>query len=185
MKIYTRTGDKGTTALFGGGRVPKYHPRIEAYGTIDETNTFIGAARAEMSALRGADVLDEYLQRVQRSLFVLGSDLATPIGSKARIERLTEEEVTYLENAIDKLEADLPPLKNFILPGGTPAGAHLHIARTICRRAERRAAEFGEAEDVNPVGIIFLNRLSDFLFVSARWINHLVGAQEDIWHGDS
>lgn len=183
MKIYTRTGDKGTTALFGAGRVSKHDPRIETYGTVDETNTFLGAARAEMTSVPDVAKLDDALQRIQRSLFVLGSDLATPSESRAKISRLSDEEVDYLETMIDELEADLPPLKNFILPGGTPSGAHLHIARTICRRAERRASALSEIEEVNPVGIKYLNRLSDFLFVAGRWINHKAGVPEDIWSG--
>ncbi len=185
MKIYTRTGDKGTTALFGAGRVSKNHPRIETYGTVDETNTFIGAARAEMRSMDDVDVLDEALHRVQHSLFVLGSDLATPKESKAQAMRLQQEEVDFLEATIDRLETDLPPLKNFILPGGSPAGAHLHIARTVCRRAERLATRLSEMDDINATSVIYLNRLSDFLFVAARWVNLQAGAAEDIWRGAS
>ncbi len=181
MKIYTRTGDKGTTALFGGGRVSKSHPRIEAYGTVDEANSVIGLARAHLS--HAAVRAHEYLDVIQADLFTLGADLATPADSRARTVRLEEEHVERLERWIDELEMELAPLKHFILPGGSPAGAVLHVARTTCRRAERLAVKAAEDDDISPITFTYLNRLSDFLFVLARWVNAQEGVEETKWSG--
>lgn len=183
MKIYTRTGDKGTTGLFGGGRVSKTHPRISAYGTVDEANSFVGAARSFLRDDERMTLLDDMLDVVQRSLFTLGADLATPADSRASIERVSGGNVTDLERAIDRLEEDLEPLKHFILPGGSQAGSMLHIARTVCRRAERLVAAMPEEEDPNQATLIYLNRLSDFLFVAARWANARSGVEETTWTG--
>lgn len=184
MKIYTRTGDTGTTGLFGGDRVAKHHPRIDTYGTVDETNSFIGAARAFMRGMASVASLDDLLARVQRTLFVLGGDLATPLDSRAKTPRIEQEDIDYLEIAIDALETDLAPLRHFILPGGSPAGAQLHVARTVCRRAERLATHLAHEDAINQQAVVYLNRLSDFLFVAARWLNSRAGVAEDIWHGD-
>ena len=184
MKIYTKTGDDGTTGLFGGGRVSKDAPRIEAYGDVDELNTHIGLARTigEVSP----DV-DELLGRIQRELFVLGADLATPVEKERKnleIPRVTSESVVCLEEDIDRFEAELPPLRSFILPGGGPAGAALHVARTVCRRSERRVVSLREREPaVSEDTLRYLNRLSDLLFVLARVVNHRGGLPEEEWHG--
>ncbi|GIV61574.1 cob(I)yrinic acid a,c-diamide adenosyltransferase [Rhodocaloribacter litoris] len=181
MKIYTRTGDAGDTALFGGGRVQKNHPRIEAYGTVDETNSFIGAARAQLTGRPGHERLDPVLARIQAELFELGADLATPGDARPVVPRIQATHIRRLETAIDDFDTELPPLKHFILPGGTPAAAALHVARTVCRRAERRTVELAGAEPTNPHAVVYLNRLSDFLFVAARWVNHQAGLSEAVW----
>jgi len=172
-KIYTRTGDDGTTGLVAGERRPKYDLRIEAYGTVDEANAVIGIARLHTTEFPD---LDAMLMRVQNDCFDLGADLATPdTGKKLDYEplRIVDAQVERIENDIDLLNADLEPLRSFILPAGTPASAHLHLARTVARRAERLmvalAAQDNEA--VNPAAIRFANRLSDFFFVAARWVN--------------
>jgi cob(I)alamin adenosyltransferase len=183
MKIYTRTGDKGTTGLFGGDRVPKHHDRIEAYGTVDETNAFVGIARAGIGGRAALSELDSQLDRIQHHLFTLGADLATPSNSRARTDRVVEEQVGWLEERIDVLEADLEPLRNFILPGGDPVAAALHGARTVCRRAERRVSRLAGFEDVSRVALVYLNRLSDYLFVASRWANSRAGIPEHIWKG--
>ncbi|MCL4247060.1 MAG: cob(I)yrinic acid a,c-diamide adenosyltransferase [Anaerolineae bacterium] len=178
MKIYTRTGDDGTTALFSGGRVPKYHPRVEAYGTVDEMNSVLGVARA----LKPSPDTEAYLTHVQSQLFHLGADLATMLDSNnARAIRITETQVRWLEESIDALTAQLPPLAAFILPGGTPAAAQIHIARTICRRVERLVAQLAGQEAVNANLLPYLNRLSDFLFTLARWENHHAGIADEQW----
>ncbi|MEP7217820.1 MAG: cob(I)yrinic acid a,c-diamide adenosyltransferase, partial [Bacteroidota bacterium] len=170
-KIYTKTGDDGTTGLFGGRRVAKDSVRIESYGTVDELNSVVGMARA-------AGVLpehDQLLSTVQEHLFILGADLATPQGGMKNysLPRVTAAETECLERAIDALEEGLPPLKNFILPGGTPAGAALHLARTVCRRGERLVVMLiHEEPEVGVLPMQYLNRLSDFLFVLARAVNH-------------
>ena len=181
MKIYTRTGDNGTTGLFGGARVDKHHPRIEAYGTVDETNAYLGLVRTLMQDQPGAARLEPLLARLQEELFVLGADLATPHTSKAVVPRIDMPHVTRLENAIDAFEADLPPLQHFILPGGTRAAGTLHVARTVCRRAERLTVSASEQETLSPHTTIYLNRLSDLLFVLARWVNHQAGIDEAEW----
>lgn len=184
-KIYTRTGDDGTTSLFGGDRVRKEHPRIDAYGTVDETNSTVGQARAHLVDQPGETVLDPVLADVQEELFVVGADLATPMDSKPVVPRIEEDHVVAVESRIDRFDADLAPLKQFILPGGAPAGATLHSARTICRRAERRSAEASASVSINRQAMVYLNRLSDLLFVLARWANKEAGVREDRWTSPS
>jgi cob(I)alamin adenosyltransferase len=176
VKIYTRTGDDGETGLWGGLRVPKDAPRVQAYGTVDECNAAIGVARA---AGVGAE-LDALLARVQNDLFIVGADLATP-GEAANIPRIDQEAVQALEQAIDELEARLEPLRQFILPGGSLSAAYLHLARTICRRAERRVVALSHNEPVNPQVAVYLNRLSDLLFVAARFANANAGVPDVPW----
>ena len=172
-KIYTRTGDNGTTALVSGPRRIKHDLRVDAYGTVDETNSILGIARLET---RGMDPLDGMLERIQNDLFDLGADLATPdTGEKPEWEplRIVAAQVTRLENDIDTLNADLSPLTSFVLPGGSAAAAHMHLARTIARRAERLMVALSrcEGEIVGAEAIQYINRLSDFLFVAARVCN--------------
>lgn len=176
MKIYTKTGDAGETGLWGGQRVTKDSSRVHAYGTVDECNAAIGVARAA-----GVDPgLDRLLEEVQNQLFVVGADLATP-GEAPSIPRVDHEAIGFLERSIDTLEGELEPLKQFILPGGTPSAAHLHLARTVCRRAERLAVRLGREEQANPLVPIYLNRLSDFLFVCARAANSRAGMADVPW----
>lgn len=183
MKIYTRTGDAGDTGLFGGQRVRKNSPRVEAYGCVDELNAVIGAAR---SFLEDAEV-DAVLAQVQESLFVVGSDLATPFQeggrSAAVVPRITPECVNELQAIIDRYQARLPRLNKFILPGGHRAAAFLHLARTVCRRAERRVVTLADQEPINDQVLAYLNRLSDLLFVLARVVNHRAGIAEITWRG--
>jgi cob(I)alamin adenosyltransferase len=179
-RIYTRTGDDGTTSLGTGERRPKYDLRIEAYGTVDETNAAIGVVR-----LHAADApeLDAMLGRIQNDLFDLGADLAVPQrDGKAERLRVVASQVERLERDIDALNDRLSPLTSFVLPGGTPAAAHLHVARTICRRAERVMVELSARPDepVSGAGIQYMNRLSDFLFVASRIANHN-GAGDVLW----
>ncbi|WP_046867706.1 cob(I)yrinic acid a,c-diamide adenosyltransferase [Microvirga massiliensis] len=180
-RIYTRTGDKGTTALATGERRPKYDLRITAYGTVDETNACLGLARLHTA---GSE-FDAMLGRIQNDLFDLGADLATPeTGKPLPYEplRITEAQVERLEREIDSLNEHLQPLRSFILPGGSPAAAALHLARTVCRRAERLVVELAAdpQEKVSPAAVKFLNRLSDFLFVAARSANGQ-GARDVLW----
>jgi cob(I)alamin adenosyltransferase len=181
-KIYTRTGDDGTTALGSGERRKKYDLRIAAYGTLDETNAAIGIARLHTG---GDAALGPSLARIQNDLFDAGADLATPGKGKgpggARLT-VTAAQVAWLESEIDRLNAELEPLRSFILPGGLPAGAYLHLARTICRRAERLIAELMDKADesVTPEVLQYVNRLSDYLFVAARYANDK-GAMEILW----
>ena len=181
MKVYTRTGDDGTTALFGGDRVAKTHPRIAAYGTVDEANAALGLARALLGDAPGSDRADAILDRIQQELFVLGGDLASPHATKYPVPRVEAQHVDHLERDIDGLEEDLPALKHFILPGGSPGGAALHVARTVARRAERHTVDLGKIEEVNDHAARYLNRLSDFLFVLARWVNHRADVPEAKW----
>jgi cob(I)alamin adenosyltransferase len=179
VKIYTKTGDTGETSLFDKTRVSKADPRVEAYGEVDELNACLGAARA---ARLDAD-LTAVLEQIQSELFAVGARLADPSSRiAARVEKVTvsNAEVEQLEAMIDRLEAQLPPLRRFILPGGSTAGALLHLARTVCRRAERRVVGLG-AEAVDPVIVTYLNRLSDLLFVMARVANHRAGTTEVEW----
>ncbi len=176
MKIYTRTGDEGQTGLFGGQRVAKDALRVHAYGTTDECNASVGLARAAGVA----PALDALLAQVQNQLFVVGADLATP-GESRHISRVGTEETKELEAAIDALETGLEPLRQFILPGGCLAAAHLHMARTICRRAERWAVSLAQEEPLNAEVLIYLNRLSDFLFVAARAANAQAGTADVPW----
>ena len=184
MKIYTRTGDDGTTGLFGGERRRKDAPRVEAYGDVDELNAMIGAARA-MSPLDPQ--IDDLLSRIQSALFTLGADLATPLDKNRKnitIPRVTADMIACLESEIDRFEERLAPLKNFVLPGGTPAGALLHVARTVCRRAERRVTSLAslEPEIGTEIGR-YINRLSDLLFVLARAVNADGNRPEEPWAG--
>ena len=178
MKIYTRTGDDGTTGLLGAGRVSKADARIEAYGTVDELNAAIGAARA----LDVEHWLESGLAKVQANLFQIGAELAAEeAGALAKLDRLADADVASLEGWIDRLDADLPPLKRFILPAGTPLAASLHVARTVCRRAERRVVALAAARTLEPRLVRYLNRLADALFVLARWCNRRAGANEQTW----
>ena len=181
MKVYTRTGDDGTTALFGGGRVSKTHPRIAAYGTVDEANAALGMARAALGGQGGADRADALLARLQEELFVLGGDLASPGEVSYPVPRIEAAHVDALEADIDALTADLPALKHFVLPGGTPAAAALHLGRTVARRAERLVVETAGLEGVSHEALHYLNRLSDLLFTLARWVNHAAGVDEPVW----
>jgi cob(I)alamin adenosyltransferase len=180
-RIYTRTGDDGTTSLFGGERVGKGNPRIDAYGTVDEANSVVGVARAHLRDEPGADRLDPVLSDLQEELFVVGADLATPLDAKPIVPRIKAHHVEQLEDRIDTFDADLQPLKKFVLPGGSPAGASLHSARTITRRAERLVVQAGTAAPINEQAAVYLNRLSDLLFVLARWANKQAGIREDKW----
>ena len=181
MNIYTRTGDRGETGLFGGGRVPKDDRRVEAYGDVDELNAALGLARAIELMPR----VDEVLVPIQRDLFAIGALLATPDPVKMREQlakaRLDEERVAELEAAIDAGEAELEPLRAFILPGGTPKAAALHVARTVCRRAERRVVTLAHDVEIPELAVMYLNRLSDLLFVLARVANRRAGAGEVTW----
>lgn len=178
MKIYTKTGDTGETSLFAGGRVPKSHLRVEAYGTVDELNSVLGLIRTYPVP----EQAQAWLEAIQNTLFTVGSDLATPLDAKADwLVRLDAAPTQALEQGIDAMTDELEPLRNFILPGGTPAAAHAHIARTVCRRAERVCVALAEAEPINGEVIVYLNRLSDFLFTLARWINLKSGESETRW----
>jgi len=178
-KIYTKTGDRGDTRLFDGTTVRKHNERVEAYGDVDELNSFIGAAA---SFLKDAALLS-MLAEVQRDLFSVGAQLADPgFKNQGRAKfQVPKERIEALEKAIDTFEAELPPLRQFILAGGGNGGALLHVARTVCRRAERRIVSLAEKVEVNPNVIQYLNRLSDFLFVIARVVNHREGKQEIVW----
>ena len=180
MKIYTKTGDKGETGLFGGERVSKNSLRIEAYGTIDELNAFIGLVIIEVSDKSVKDLL----QKIQNWLFSIGADLATPDNERTKklnVFRTTEEYYLYIENEIDKYESKLDELKNFILPGGTKGAALLHICRTITRRAERMVVALNSTVKIGNNIIIFLNRLSDLFFVLARFDNAVTGTPDIEW----
>jgi cob(I)alamin adenosyltransferase len=178
MKIYTRTGDDGTTGLLGPGRVRKDDPRVEAFGSVDELNAALGVARS----LDAGGWITAELATIQSRLFSLGAELAaTSAAPLAKVERITPEDVTALERIIDRMEADLPQLVNFILPAGHVLAAQLHLARTVCRRAERRVVALAESATVEPLLIHYLNRLADLLFVMARWCNHKAGAPEVEW----
>lgn len=181
MKIYTRTGDTGDTGLFGGGRVPKDHPRVAAYGDVDELNAAIGVARAAGPLPR----VDEVLVPVQRDLFAIGALLATPDREKMAQHlakaQLDDARIGQLERAIDDCERELEPLRSFILPGGTPKSAALHVARTVCRRAERGVVALPGDENIPSIVVVYLNRLSDLLFMLARVANRQAGASEVTW----
>jgi cob(I)alamin adenosyltransferase len=181
MKIYTRTGDQGSTGLFGGGRVPKHHPRVIAYGDVDELNAVIGVVRTTAPS----ELFDELLERVQRDLFAIGGHLATPDPEKvaaalAKAE-LSSVRVTEFEKAIDDADRELPPLRAFVLPAGTPKAAALHHARTVCRRAERSTVALHQIDPVPSSFLVYLNRLSDLLFTLARLANHRGGTRDVTW----
>ena len=171
MKIYTRTGDRGETSLFGGARVPKNDSRIDAYGTIDELNSQLGV-------VLGIEANDQLLA-VQRDLFEIGAHLASP--GTSRFTGVPQSRIDELERGIDAMEAELAPLKSFILPGGTPAAAQLHVARTVCRRAERLVVALHDDDPATQSSIAYLNRLSDYLFVAARFANHQRGVEDVPW----
>jgi cob(I)alamin adenosyltransferase len=183
MKIYTKTGDTGDTGLFGGGRVPKSHPRVEAYGDVDELNATIGVARA--AGPPPDPQIDALLVRVQQDLFAIGALLATPDRERMRMHldkaKIDQERVAELERAIDAADAELEPLRAFILPGGSPKAAALHVARTVCRRAERRIVDIADEMEIPPLVIVYLNRLSDLLFTLARLANKRASAEETAW----
>ncbi len=186
MKLYTKQGDDGGTVLFDGTRVRKDHPRVETYGTVDELNAFLGVAAAGTAARRdepGFDVLHERLLRIQGELFDIGAELATPIDSRNRekIVPLAAEASRRLENWIDEATAAPPPLRTFVLPGGEMLAAHLHVCRTVCRRAERAVVTLAQSESLNAELIVYLNRLSDLLFAWARLVNHLSGRDDIPW----
>ena len=182
MRIYTRTGDQGETGLFGGQRVLKSHPRVAAYGEVDELNAHLGIC----VTLCDDPELKPTLERLQGELLVVGADLATPqeegetVGRK-KVPRVTEGMAAAQEALIDRWERDVPPLTRFILPGGTLLAAQLHLARTVCRRAERAVIAASGKEAINPDVIVYLNRLSDFLFTAARAVNHRAGQEETPW----
>ena len=180
MKIYTKTGDTGETSLFDGTRVRKADPRVDAYGEVDELNAWLGVVRANAP---GAD-LDAMLDRIQRDLFALGARLADPrhkIAKRVEKASLGDDDVVRLEGWIDELEATLPPLRRFILAGGSNAGALLHVARAVCRRAERKVVALEQGPDADTLAVIYINRLSDLLFVMARAANARAGAPEHEW----
>ncbi len=179
MRIYTKQGDEGKTSLFDGKRVEKCNLRLETYGTLDELNSHLGLAIAQCPFTELTDIL----QRLQHELFDAGSDLATPLESpnSAKIRRIDAGDYQRLERWIDEVTEKLPPLKNFVLPGGGVLAAQLHVCRTICRRAERHLVELMREEDVGPDILIYLNRLSDLLFTLARWANLLDGIDEVFW----
>lgn len=179
MKIYTKKGDSGTTSLFGGKRVEKSSERIEAYGSVDELNSLIGVIVCEIA---DKDILKSF-SRIQNELFVLGGDLATPLEVKVKIPHITKTFITRLEKEIDKFDKSLPELKNFILPGGGKIGSKIHLARTLARRAERRIVDLSSTEKINKLNLIYINRLSDWLFVAARYVNKIDGVGEKIWKG--
>jgi cob(I)alamin adenosyltransferase len=179
-KLYTRTGDQGETALFRGDRVPKDHPRVEAYGSVDELNSALGVAASFVPQRR----LSAALHSIQNELLNVGSELAGETGSGAEKGRTfvdPESKVAGLERLIDEYDARLPPLREFILPSGSRAGALLHLARSVCRRAERAVVRLSRQEDVNPHVLVYLNRLSDLLFVLARYVNKAARKPEIIW----
>ena len=185
FKIYTKTGDKGETSLYGGTRVSKAAARVESYGTLDELNAFIGLAKAEISDEK---VLSQF-QKIQFDLFTVGSEAATPTdkmllaNGKNRLDlMISEKEITELEHWMDDLDAELEPLQFFILPSGGKAAATFHVCRTVCRRAERAMVFLNETEEVRPELIKYLNRLSDYLFILARYISKISGEKEDYWN---
>jgi cob(I)alamin adenosyltransferase len=179
LKIYTKTGDKGETSLFGGRRVPKDTLRIETYGTLDELNCIIGVCRS----LNTAQEVDRVLTEIQNDLFVLGAELAAPAdSSRQSIQRIQEPDVSRLERHIDTIEPGLAPLDAFILPGGSRTASMIHLARAVCRRAERLAVHLSREEAIGPAILTYVNRLSDLLFILARWVNALSSTAETKWN---
>lgn len=178
MKIYTKTGDDGTTSLFDGTRVSKGHARIQAYGDVDELNSLLGLALAGA----GPQELKSQLLQIQKDLFALGAQLANPTHKKQKAKSdFSEEKILGLEKSIDAFESNLEPMKNFILPGGDLMSSWLHLARTVCRRAERHLVLVQKAEALEPLFVKYLNRLSDYLFVAARWANWKAGVKDIPW----
>ncbi len=184
MKIYTKTGDKGTTSLIYGQRVAKNDLRVEAYGTCDETNSFIGLALSHIPQenFQLKEIIEKAYHKIQTNLFHVGAELATPKGKEVKWT-LCPADIEEMEKQIDEWNESLPALTNFILPGGHPAASSFHVARTTARRAERCAVALGE--DVNPLVLAYLNRLSDLLFVTARFVNYTLGVNEPALHGKS
>jgi cob(I)alamin adenosyltransferase len=190
-RVYTRTGDLGDTSLAGGQRVPKDGARIEAYGTVDELNAFLGVARATVTEMAETEmakidprlaILAAIMLRVQHELFNLGSILATlPQDVHPKQARVTDAEVTQFEREMDRMNEDLPPLRSFVLPGGSRLNGELHVVRTVCRRAERACVALGRVESIPPEAVRYLNRLSDALFVWSRWASHVTNAPETLW----
>lgn len=180
MKIYTKTGDDGTTSLFDGSRVTKNHLRVEAYGDVDELNAMLGVAVVSLKD----EEIKKFVMRIQKDLFALGAQLANPKHKKQKAKSdFSPDKVTVLEKAIDRFEEELSPLTCFILPGGIQASATLHLARTICRRAERKVITLSSKEEVDPLLIVYLNRLSDCLFVLARLANKRANVTDVLWEG--
>ena len=177
MKIYTKKGDNGNTSLFGGQTVSKSALRIESYGTVDELNSILGVVRS----FNVSKSVDEWLNKVQHQLFVLGADLATSQNNNTRINRISQDEIDFLEITIDQMDEELPPLKNFILPGGTSAAASIHHARTVCRRAERLTVACAMEVELSELTVKYLNRLSDFLFMLGRYENFKSGKKDTLW----
>ena len=181
-KIYTRTGDKGSTRLVDGSCVEKFNPRVEAYGTVDELNSYLGVVRSTLQQYPTLRALDESLEKIQNELFNIGSLLATEKDEVFKVlPAIHEDQVRYLELRIDELTAQVPELRNFILPAGHIVASHLHVARTCCRRSERRSAEIAVKDDRYDLTLQYLNRLSDYLFLAARWANNVMGETEVMW----
>ncbi|MGE5086964.1 MAG: cob(I)yrinic acid a,c-diamide adenosyltransferase [Bacillota bacterium] len=181
-KIYTRTGDKGSTRLVDGSCVEKFNPRVEAYGTVDELNSYLGVVRSTLQQYPALHALDPSLEKIQNELFNIGSLLATEKDEVFKIlPAIHEDQIRYLELHIDELTAQVPELRNFILPAGHIVASHLHVARTCCRRSERRSAEIAVKDDRYDLTLQYLNRLSDYLFVAARWTNSTMGEAEVMW----
>ena len=183
MKIYTRTGDAGSTGLFGGPRVAKDDVRIEAYGTVDELNAALGCVRSVGKAGGVNEALDQQIEQIQRELFSIGAELATPNPDEHDLRVIGANHIARIETWIDQYEGGLEPLKQFILPGGTHAASFLHLARAVCRRAERRVVTLGEQQGVEISGVVmvYLNRLSDYLFVLSRAVNSQAGIADVPW----
>lgn len=178
MKIYTKTGDKGQTSLIGGTRVAKHHIRIEAYGTVDELNSWMGVIRDSVSD----DAVKKLVIDIQDKLFTIGSHLASdPEKSRMKLPEITDAHVTVMETAIDEIDKAVPPMKNFVLPGGHLSVSHCHVARCVCRRAERCIIHLSETAPVEEVIIRYINRLSDYLFMLSRKLTHDLGAEEIPW----
>ncbi len=177
MKLYTKKGDKGYTSLFGGTAIKKNSARLHAYGTVDELNSLFGLILSQ----KPDSTITEIIKELQNQLFILGADLATLLSKKTKIKRIGKDEIETIENWIDEFDGQLPELTSFILPGGSPAGSTLHLARTVCRRAERFAVELKDEGAVTEESIIYLNRLSDLLFVLARYQNFKTGIEEMKW----
>ncbi|MFM6930580.1 MAG: cob(I)yrinic acid a,c-diamide adenosyltransferase [Bdellovibrio sp.] len=181
-KIYTRTGDKGSTRLVDGSCVEKFNPRVEAYGTVDELNSYLGVVRSTLQQHPPLRALDESLEKIQNELFNIGSLLATEKDEVFKVlPAIHQDQIRYLELRIDELTAQVPELRNFILPAGHIVASQLHVARTCCRRSERRSAEIAMKDDRYDLTLQYLNRLSDYLFVAARWANNTMGEAEVMW----
>lgn len=181
-KIYTKTGDQGTTRLVDGSCVEKFNPRVEAYGTVDELNSYLGIVRSSLQNHITLNDLDATLEKIQNELFNIGSLLATEKEEVFKmLPQIMASQIQFIESEIDRMTVCLPELRNFILPGGHPVSAHLHVARTICRRSERRSAEIAMKDDRYKETLQYLNRLSDYLFTAARWANIKSGGQDVLW----